>query len=321
MCLIVHAKAGVAVPRDLIEDAFYGNSNGFGLMWFEDGQVRVVKDHDMRPAQIDELVSGTLQFERVLHFRMATHGGVNHSNTHPFEIVPGMHMMHNGILPCTAARGSGDSDTAVFVKDVVRPLVEAGGYEALDNAGVVNLIDHMRGSGNRLVFMDGTGQVRIFGRELGVEWKDLWCSNTYAWTLWDDRPKSTGATMYPYITKSHSSMLTYGSKGWDADYFNRDDDDALYDKWLEQSEPVQSRTTGLQVVESKATSKSERYIPARPQMWETSQDYLVDSSVADVLSMTEDEMYDLMEREPEKVVEFIAAMVDLIGYPVDTVDQ
>ena len=314
MCLIVNAPANVAVPRDLITDAYSSNNDGFGLMFYAEGKVHVHKAHDMKPDQIDEIVRKTQQYHRVLHFRMATHGGIDHDNTHPFEVVDGLWMMHNGILPMPAGRGSGKSDTAVFVEDVVRPLVEDYGVDVLDHPSLVELIDRLRGSSNRLVFMDDTGRVRIMGEELGIHWRGLWCSNTYAWSLWDPTPRGT---MFD------TGRRYYGGKGYH-------DTKSLAQHWAdyagddEYTADYTIPSTGLQVVEIKDGKETNvvkaEFRKTEPVLWETNLDLVVEDDTAEILSMTDAELRELCKNDPEALVDFVAEMREqYIGTPIDTV--
>ncbi len=308
MCLIVHAPANVPVPMELIEDTYHSNSDGFGLMWYAEGRVQTFKAADIKPQEILEVVSRVQHCERILHFRMATHGAIDDTNTHPFKVVDGMFMMHNGILPFPAGRRTRMSDTAIFNATVVRPLVEAGGFDALDNAGVMELLDKVLGNSNRLAFMDDTGKVRIFGRELGVEWRDLWCSNTYAWTLHSPQP-------------AHWGMLNYGSSksprtrySWDDDA----DDMDLYDKWLQRDKAIDARLTKVDEVTDIRTG--ERYVEVEEPLWETNYGKKITASTAEVLMCIDVELYEMCERYPEEIVAFINDIREnYIGDPVDEI--
>jgi hypothetical protein len=300
---------------ELIEDTYCGNSDGFGLMWYADGRVQTFKAADIKPSEILEVVSRVQHCERVLHFRMATHGSIDDANTHPFEVVPGMFMMHNGILPFNAPRGSGKSDTAVFNEQVVRPLVEVGGFDALDNPGVIELIDHVLDGSNRLAFMDDTGRVRIFGRDIGIEWKGLWCSNTYAWSL--HRPANWGVHGGGLLTHgtSYSRRVTPVRRDW----IDEDDDDTLYDMWLQQSQQPGETLAKLTVVDDKP-EQGLRLVDKPSPNWETTEGNVISDEVAEVLMMTDDELYEACRLDPDQIVDFISAVRDYIGEPVDTID-
>ena len=182
MCLIVSAPKGSMIPKELLVDATSKNSDGWGVMYFDGNQIVTEKSPKPDADAIYELTRNN-PHQTLVHLRMTTHGGNTMANTHPFEISKGrLYMMHNGIVDIDGTC-SKRSDTRVMVEDIIQPLVRNKPGRIRDT-GVANVIQHMIGrSSNRLVFLDDTGRLTYFNKNLGLEWKGLWCSNTYAWTL------------------------------------------------------------------------------------------------------------------------------------------
>ena len=182
MCLIVSAPKGSMIPKELLVDATHKNPDGWGVMYFDGNQIVTEKSPKPDADAIYELTRNN-PHETLVHLRMTTHGGNTMANTHPFEVTPQrLYMMHNGIVDIDGTC-SKRSDTRVMVEDIIQPLVRNKPGRIRDT-GVANVIQHMIGrSSNRLVFLDDTGRLTYFNKNLGLEWKGLWCSNTYAWSL------------------------------------------------------------------------------------------------------------------------------------------
>lgn len=211
MCLIISAPTGKQIPLELLQDASDRNSDGWGVMYHDGREIVVEKAPKADPEAIYELTRYN-PHPTVVHLRMTTHGDNSHANTHPFEITPKrLYMMHNGVINVDVPFGSRKSDTRVVAEDYIKPLV-GNKPGRLQNPGLQRFIQNLIGdSSNRLVFLDDTGKLTYFNKELGLEWKGLWCSNTYAWTLHADdrRRKSAGAT------QSLSRWRDYDTSVWD----------------------------------------------------------------------------------------------------------
>jgi hypothetical protein len=115
MCVIGVSPLGEKVSRDVFERMWRSNDDGFGMMYRARGGVGVVKGlHDEEEAWevYSQLPEGV---PHVLHFRLATHGGVRPELTHPFVVseespliergvVAGPVLAHNGIWNLYAAK-------------------------------------------------------------------------------------------------------------------------------------------------------------------------------------------------------------------------
>ena len=230
MCLIISGK-GKNIPFAILEDASAKNQDGWGLMYHNDGKIITIKSPKEDADAIYEITK-KLDHDVIVHLRMTTHGGNTMENTHPFEVVKDrLYMMHNGIVSVPACPERKRSDTRIMVDEYLKPLITdpAG----IDNKGIQNFIQSLIGtSSNRLVFLDDTGKTTYFNKNLGLEWKGLWCSNTYAWTLHTEG-KSTGFGNYDRYWTGSSRATTSATKpiwqdhwGYLDDY---DDKDAI--KW------------------------------------------------------------------------------------------
>ena len=103
-----------------------------------------------------------------VHWRMKTHGHVDLTNCHPYDVVEGkVAMMHNGILHTGNSADPTKSDTWHFIKDfLAEPAAKFPGLvhekTFLEMCG--EYIDS-----NRFVFMDDEGRLSIVNRDQGIE--------------------------------------------------------------------------------------------------------------------------------------------------------
>lgn len=225
MCLLISAPQGSQIPFELLEDATGRNPDGWGVMWHDGNKIRVHKDPKPSPDAIYDLTKNN-PHQTLVHLRYTTHGDNSHENTHPFEVIPErLYMMHNGVISVDAPRHLLRSDTRVVVEDYLKPMITKPGH--LNNPGLKNFIQNLIGtSSNRLAFLDDAGKVTYFNKHLGMEWRGIWCSNTYAWSLHSETKPAKKSEFKSY-------------KDW------RDDDYGFgydrYDSWF--SKGSQSTTT------------------------------------------------------------------------------
>lgn len=116
MCIIAIKKSGINFPtEETIENMWYSNPDGAGIMYTKDGNVVIDKGYMKLSeflSRIDRLKDeiDTTEETVVLHFRIGTAGGNTPENTHPFPISKKIHrlqakhvvtdigVVHNGII-------------------------------------------------------------------------------------------------------------------------------------------------------------------------------------------------------------------------------
>ena len=119
---------------------------------------------------LDRLHERDINEPCIMHFRLATHGSVRRSNCHPFyDKQSDVWFAHNGILPVQPFKGKTDSETAF--RRLFVPLIREYGIDSDELAYTVNQII----GGNKLAFLDGNGEVRLFGEY--YEWHGSLFSN------------------------------------------------------------------------------------------------------------------------------------------------
>lgn len=214
MCLIVHQPKEFIMSDELLSDIYRRNSDGLGLMYAQDGELVVRK---FLPKSAAEFVQAYREHgegrELVLHARMTTHGETDMENCHPYQVTPGVALMHNGVLSMGNVWDKTKSDTWHFVQRVIAPAVAYDPALILDPSwqGYMSAII---GSGNRFALMDRHGQVVIINRAQGVEFMGCWFSNTYAWPCRDYGLETPG--YYPTSRSYASSVYDWESgQPWD----------------------------------------------------------------------------------------------------------
>ena len=150
MCIAIVKPIGAEIPsKKILRDCWDNNPDGAGLM-YNDGQGVVIhkgftkfKGFYKYLQKLNEQVDLTDK-DLVLHFRIATSGGVNRECTHPFPVTNDIAEMkkldnvckygfaHNGIIQ---GYGSKDfSDTMEYISTVISKIKGIEESEALLNA-------------------------------------------------------------------------------------------------------------------------------------------------------------------------------------------
>lgn len=174
MCLIVASQKGNIPKKDEVENAQYHNEDGFGIVWLERGKLHTA--YNLKPdADVFAMFEAVKGKPYVAHFRYATHGPVNRENAHPFSVVKRtLYVAHNGMIRIDCPDKS-KSDTWHFVESILRPC----GFTATHPEGL-KALGKLIGPGNKLAFLDISGQVSIVNAEQGSWSEDIWFSNTYS---------------------------------------------------------------------------------------------------------------------------------------------
>jgi hypothetical protein len=192
MCLIIKKPANRRIAVDFLENAWQRNCHGWGSFHVEAG--RVVWSRGMR---FEDLVAHNAQLpletEVYLHLRYATYGHVNEAMAHPYEVRPGLMLMHNGSIHHLAPADTARSDThelARMLHNLLDGLSDEQAAALIRSRGFVRLTAPLI-HGSMVILLDGQGAVHL-GRDWHVvqahEWDGVMpgieVSNTHAW-----RPK------------------------------------------------------------------------------------------------------------------------------------
>lgn len=195
MCLIFTHHKDTVLDEGWIKNFHYRNPDGIGVMssGYDANNVPIVSIEKFLPrngTEAWEFYKGHIQGkECVVHFRMMTHGKVNHENVHPYIIAgtdeqPTLAFMHNGILSCGNSADKDKSDTWHFNEYYLKPLldpIQNGHPDLAMKEEFALIMGEFIGTNNRFVFMDDLGRTQIVNEDTGVYWRGMWLANTYAW--------------------------------------------------------------------------------------------------------------------------------------------
>lgn len=188
MCWLFYKPAAVEIPEDLLKVAYTRNDDGFGLMYYENGEAHT---HKILPKSFDDVLALYNQHkhrELAGHFRMRTSGAVTLDMVHPFSVISkasgakhDVWMMHNGVLSGVETSNT-HSDTYFLAKDHIAPMLNLN-LELLDTPAFQALIADFIGTNNKLLFLDDRGKFTRIHKpraDCVTFANGFWCSNTYA---------------------------------------------------------------------------------------------------------------------------------------------
>ena len=171
MCVAIYKPENVQTPSlDTLKKCWDANPDGAGFALCTGGDKYAIEIHKgymtwkQFKAAFEKYRLADFAGDMLLHFRIATHGGISPGNTHPFSLTKDVKLLkhtnvrtnyaliHNGILPI---KPKGDiSDTMEFCRRMA-PL-----YQNIPSA--FNLIEGMTGN-NKIAVMTRE-RVHLFGQ-------------------------------------------------------------------------------------------------------------------------------------------------------------
>ena len=225
MCVIISKPKGVELSPEDVQKAYDGNKDGFGYMYFDPKEGRVIADKGINftTDKMKSIVAGLTDYDAVFHFRIKTVGPIQTSNCHPFKVVHGSHklyMMHNGTIRNIRKVGN-KTDSEAFARLILQPFVR-GSKNPIDsvikNPALQELCENYISDISKLVFMDDTGAIHYYNKSKGEEVDGCWYSNRRAWATytrpasytsynghhkgaWSQRPNSYVANSGSTVTK------------------------------------------------------------------------------------------------------------------------
>lgn len=229
MCVIIEREPGVVIPTEKLDTACEINKHGFGILYAENGHLRVIRSLKNNDAKVVADHLQKLKNRKVwVHLRHATVGAVSKENSHPFILLSRKHhimdlaMMHNGTLYSykPTDQNAKESDTLLFAKDFVAPVAlrfsASCKQKLLADEFFQKFLKHEVGFTSVVMLVDGNGQTLCINRDKGKEYDGWWASNDYSFQTTHYR---------------HSSAQSHHSRtGWDEGY--GDDGNSVY--WWEK---------------------------------------------------------------------------------------
>lgn len=177
MCIIVVKPEGTLLSHKQLLHMWSENPHGAGFMYSQDNKLVVVKGLMKFKDLFHAIREHGMLRKMVIHFRWKTHGSASPEMTHPFWLTDdNLAMVHNGVIGAvTNETTNTESDTAVFARKLREGYADI--LVAVRHPFHRQLIERYIGFGNKLVFMDNTGETYIINESAGT-WKDeVWYSN------------------------------------------------------------------------------------------------------------------------------------------------
>ena len=242
MCIAVAKPMGVKMPdKETLKRCWDNNPDGAGYAFNANGVVCIHKGFMTFDAFWDSLKESAKRYNFdkcgvLLHFRIATHGGVIPAMTHPFPIVEdngalaklqyvsNFAVIHNGIISLTSAKArqeQGMSDTAIFVRDYLSKIAQ--NRQWFRRKANMELIEKLIDS--KMAILNGRGEIihtSGFTEDGGVlysnsTYKDF--RNRYFSSRYGDYDDDD-CGYYAGAYKNYRSYTT-GASGYNALYDNR----------------------------------------------------------------------------------------------------
>ncbi len=242
MCLAIYKPANIKPDWHRLENGMCFNSDGAGFAVAVDGQLIVEKGF-FKFSDFKKALEPFGDHPMIIHFRLATHGGKNKRNCHPFALAdfggPDDHepvaVIHNGIFYQAANDDKNWSDTWHVCRDVLHPMWLSD-PSLFYKPEVIALGDGFVGMSNKLVFLNSKGEFSIWGASNGHWDSGCWWSNRsyedyrVADPRWSPKGKSVTA---PYCTSSgvHDDSDRY-YREWEKKY----DEEKKEGKWKDYSD-------------------------------------------------------------------------------------
>lgn len=251
MCILIHHPVNTKFAAEQLQDFYNKNPDGFGAIVKRGGTVEVIKSIGKIDEVIDLYNKEVSGHEAIIHFRMKTHGDINIANCHPYEVVPGLWMAHNGILSTGNAANPAMSDTWHYIQNFLKPLLERD-PDLIKQEAFQRLIASHIGNNNKFGLMNQDGECFIINRNSGVDHQGVWYSNTYAWTTWKfgygQKPASYG--------NGYATAYNRGSRQqdmWDSRYAS-----SSTWKYWDEIDRLESGKAPAKPVKSKARAESKK---------------------------------------------------------------
>lgn len=222
MCQIILNTQGI-LPKEQLFNSFENNSDSAGIAYIKNGKVVIEKiipeGNVLRQTDHDRLYNMYLSARNLhdkmpvlIHTRIATGGGVNKENAHPYRVSPTMAFAHNGIISELSFSKSKYCDTW-HLNSFFKRLYKSS-PDFLEDDAVYAIIEALLGTSNKLAFIFADGSYEIIGEKYGS-----WSDDNHTWYSNNSHCQVSGFVWYGNTRKPRA-----GTKG-----FNLwDDEDDIY---------------------------------------------------------------------------------------------
>jgi hypothetical protein len=171
VCLALSKPAGKKLEKAAMQRAYTANHDGCGFAVRIKGQVLIEKGL-WSFEEFWARILPYMQYDAIIHFRMASMGTVNAENCHPFALVGGGALIHNGHMQAYGTLSQ--SDTSQWVEHVLNPLLRT--YpDALSQPTIQTLLADSIGY-SKMVLLTAKDTL-ILNEETGHAKGGIWYSN------------------------------------------------------------------------------------------------------------------------------------------------
>ena len=179
MCIAILKKPNGLINKTELETCFKNNPDMCGFAFAHQGKVHICKGYN----NFEEFYSdynkvASLNDRHILiHFRIATSGGINVDNCHPFYVHENkMALIHNGVISGMGATKVDNSknDTRIFIEKYLTPFSSKMWYRKEFR----DLISQAIGSYNKFVVLNHKDEAFIINEDVGHWECNCWLSNS-----------------------------------------------------------------------------------------------------------------------------------------------
>lgn len=204
MCIIaIKYKNKKMFNQTTLENIFYSNPDGAGIMYPKNGKVQIekgfMKYKEFKKAIQDlENKIDTFKVPVIIHARITTHGMTNKENCHPFIVSEDIEdlkrtkaqtdlaVVHNGVINLKPT-SKFYSDTMQYIMEVLAPI-KNDYADFLTSDAIKKTIEMSIGS-SKLAFMDGEGNITTIGKFIndgGYSYSNSSYLSHYGWKRFTD---------------------------------------------------------------------------------------------------------------------------------------
>lgn len=223
MCVILEKKPEHILTPELLRALWARNTDGWGIMYLND-EGTPVRRRGLTVETLIETASILDNRTGYIHTRHATKGLTNRDNCHPYIIMPGFLLMHNGQLDIKCEKEL-FSDTWHYAEYVLKPLLKSvNDPHAFIRSGAFRFLLQAAVEDNKIVILDKDGAV-FYNEDKWCEVRDgMKASNKTMWDADYDKPKTTYT---PYISDRKwdvAKQCYVGPDGTEYEHYMGDDD-------------------------------------------------------------------------------------------------
>lgn len=199
MCIAIVKPKDKTIPKETLRTCCDNNPDGMGFAFCKDGKIYIRKYLDDFEKFYKDYSKVETTSPMLIHFRIATHGGVNMDNCHPFKLNNHMALIHNGIIS-----GYGDKESKSDTRDFIDKVIGKISYKQWKNPAFLELVGNAIGY-SKFGILDTEGNAYIVNESKGYWTDGVWYSNK------SYEPKKVVATT---TKKSNESSVVDDNYDW-----------------------------------------------------------------------------------------------------------